>query len=35
MTEMKQTAWWMLVILGSAALVFDVVWYGGMIVGVQ
>jgi hypothetical protein len=26
---MKETAWWMLVILGSAALVYDVAWYAG------
>jgi hypothetical protein len=27
---MKETAWWMLVILGSAALVYDVRWYAGL-----
>jgi hypothetical protein len=32
---MKETAWWMLVILGSAALVDDVAWYGGIIARVQ
>jgi hypothetical protein len=31
---MKETVWWMLVILGSAALVFDVAWYGEIIVGI-
>jgi hypothetical protein len=31
---MKETAWWMFVILGSAALVYDVAWYGEIIVRV-
>jgi hypothetical protein len=35
MTDKKETAWWILVILGGAALVFDVAWYGGMIAGIQ
>jgi hypothetical protein len=35
MTDMKETAWWILVILGSAALVFDVAWYGGIIDRIQ
>src|ERR1700704_2970121 len=26
---MKETVWWMLVILGSAAVVYDVAWYAG------
>ena len=34
MTDMKETAWWMLVIL-SAALVYDVAWYGGIIARIQ
>jgi hypothetical protein len=34
MTDMKETVWWMLVILGGAALVFDVTWYGKTIVGI-
>ncbi len=35
MTDMKETAWWMLVILASAALVYDVAWYGGIIARIQ
>ena len=35
LTGMKETAWWMLVILGSAALFYDVAWYGGIIVRIQ
>jgi hypothetical protein len=31
MTEMKETAWWMLVMLGVAAFGYDLVWYGGII----
>jgi hypothetical protein len=31
MTDMKETAWWMLVILGGAAFAYDLVWYGGII----
>jgi hypothetical protein len=32
---MKETSWWMLVILGSAAFFYDVAWYGGIIVRIQ
>jgi hypothetical protein len=35
MTDMKETAWWMFVILGSAAFVYDVAWYGGIIARIQ
>jgi hypothetical protein len=31
MTEMKETAWWMLVMLGVAAFGYDLVWYGAII----
>jgi hypothetical protein len=31
MTGMKETAWWMLVMLGVAAFGYDLVWYGGII----
>jgi hypothetical protein len=31
MTEIKETVWWMLVILGVAAFAYDVVWYGGIV----
>jgi hypothetical protein len=31
MTEIKETVWWMLVILGVAAFAYDLVWYSGMV----
>jgi hypothetical protein len=31
MTEMKETAWSVLVTLGAAAFAYDLVWYGGII----
>jgi hypothetical protein len=30
-SDIKETAWWMLVILGGAAFAYDLVWYGGII----
>ena len=29
--SLKETAWWMLAILGAFALVYDIAWYGEMI----
>lgn len=30
-TQLQETAFWMLTILGAAALVYDIHWYGELI----
>jgi len=31
MSEIKETAWWILVIVGGVAFAYDVAWYGAII----
>ncbi len=32
MTDIKETAWWILVIVGVVAFAYDVAWYGAIVV---
>jgi hypothetical protein len=35
LAELKETGFWILAILGAAALVYDVAWYGGIVARVH
>ena len=35
LSELCETGFWILVILGTAALAYDIAWYGGIIARIQ